>query len=149
MEPFLAPGSGEETALAAMLARMGSGEEPHGLMVVELVEGQRAGGLELSLVSSHSGICQVRRLMISPEWRRRGIASEAVRLACLQAFEEHGRHRVQAEVYGDNVTSRRVFERVGFTLEGLRRQAYWRREQWLDGILYGLLAGELESRIPT
>lgn len=27
----------------------------------------------------------------------------------------------------------------------LRRAAYWRRDQWLDGVLYGLLAEELRE----
>jgi RimJ/RimL family protein N-acetyltransferase len=81
--------------------------------------------------------------MVSPERRRAGVASEAVRLACRHALVDRGMHRVQAEVYGDNVAAQRLFERVGFVHEGTRRSAYWRRERWLDGVLYGLLAEEL------
>lgn len=145
VEPFLAPGSGDETALVAVLERMQSGDEPHGLMIIESAAGQRLGALELTLVSRHSNLCQLRRLMVSPEARGRGVGLEALRLACRQAIEEHGRHRVQAEVYSDNGASTRLFERAGFTREGVRRRAYWRRGQWLDGILFGLLADELVS----
>ncbi len=143
VEPFLAPGSGDQAALVAVLERMRTGEEAQGLMVIESRAGQFLGALELSLVSRHSKLCQVRRLMVSPEARGRGVGSEALRLACRQAFQEHGRHRVQAEVYGDNDKSVRLFERVGFVQEGVRRRAYWRRGRWLDGILFGLLADEL------
>lgn len=143
VEPFLAPGSGEDEALGLVLQRMASGEEPHGLLVVESPAGRPVGALELALVSRQSRICAVRRLMVEPGSRGRGIGSTAVWLACKQAFEAHGHHRVQAEVYGDNLASQRLFERLGFTREGVRRNAYWRRDQWLDGIIFGLLAGEL------
>jgi RimJ/RimL family protein N-acetyltransferase len=81
--------------------------------------------------------------MIVPRRRGAGIGSQAVRLACGLAFAQGGMHRVQAEVYSDNLASQRLFERVGFTREGVRRRAYWRRDRWLDGVMYGLLDDEL------
>ena len=33
----------------------------------------------------------------------------------------------------------------GFTREGVRRKAYWRNDEWVDGVLYGLLAEEAEE----
>ena len=147
VEPFLAPGAGEDDALGLVLDRMTSGEEPHGLIVVESPTGRPVGALELALISRHSRICAVRRLMVDPASRGRGVGSTAVWLVCRQAFEDHGHHRVQAEVYGDNLASQRLFERLGFIREGVRRSAYWRRDQWLDGIIFGLLAGELVAPV--
>ncbi len=138
VEPYLVPGSGEPERLRALVE-----EEPLGLFVILLPAGEPAGALALELVSHNSRICQLTRLMVDPGLRGRGVATDAVRLASRQAVVDHGFHRVQAEVYGDNVPSQSVFERAGFTREGTRRRAYWRREQWLDGVLYGLLAEEL------
>jgi RimJ/RimL family protein N-acetyltransferase len=59
------------------------------------------------------------------------------------ALVDCGLHRIEAQVYGDNVAGQRLFERAGFRREGIRRRAYWRRAQWLDGVLFGLLAEEL------
>lgn len=145
VEPFLAPGSGDEAGLSTVLERMRTGEEPQGLMIIESPAGQPLGALELTLVSRHSELCQLRRLMVMPQARGRGVGFDALSLACREAFQDHGRHRVQAEVYGDNGGSVRLFERVGFSREGVRRRAYRRRGQWLDGILFGLLADELET----
>jgi len=39
-------------------------------------------------------------------------------------------------------------ERVGFVREGVRRKAYWRNEQWVDGVLYGLVAEDLADESP-
>ena len=81
--------------------------------------------------------------MLRPDARGAGLASAAVRLAAQAALVDHGLHRIEAQVYADNVAGQRLFERVGFTREGIRRRAYWRRARWLDGVLYGLLAEEL------
>lgn len=110
--------------------------------MIEASGGAPVGALELLLVSRRSRIGELSRMMVSPGSRRGGIAAGAVMLACRIAFEDHGMHRVQAEVYGDNVPGQRLFERAGFTREGVRREAYWRRERWLNGILFGLLAEE-------
>jgi RimJ/RimL family protein N-acetyltransferase len=83
--------------------------------------------------------------MVDPAVRRAGIGGRAVALACRRALLDHGFHRVQAETYGDNLAGQRLFERVGFVREGVRRRAYWRRDEWLDGVLFGILAEELRE----
>ena len=36
-------------------------------------------------------------------------------------------------------------ERAGFTREGVRRRAYWRDDEWVDGVLYGLVSEDLDA----
>ena len=103
-------------------------------MVESAGEGM-VGALGLRVVTPRSRICNVTRLMVDPSLRRRGIGRAAVRAACRLALVEHAYHRLQAETYGDNLAGQRLFEAAGFTREGVRRMAYWRREQWLDGVL--------------
>jgi RimJ/RimL family protein N-acetyltransferase len=143
VEPFLVPGSGSLEQLEALLRQAEADGDPAGLFVIQTPAGEPLGGLALELVSRHSRICQLRRLMVAPAARGSGVATAAVRLACRRALIEHGFHRVQTETYGDNLPARRLFERVGFVLEGVRRRAYWRRDEWLDGVLYGILAEEV------
>jgi RimJ/RimL family protein N-acetyltransferase len=139
VEPFLMPGAGDLEALRALLER-----GPLGLFVIE-AGGEPTGAVALDVVGQRSRLCQLSRLMVDPRRRGLGIASRAVHLAARLALVEIGLHRVQTEVYGDNVISQRLFDRVGFTREGVRRQAYWRRGRWLDGVIYGLLADELRG----
>jgi RimJ/RimL family protein N-acetyltransferase len=146
VEPFLMPGAGDPEDLHALITRDGAEEGFLGLLVIESSRGARVGGLALQVRFQRSRMCELSRLMVSPEWRRAGVASGAVRLACRRALIDRGMHRVQAEVYGDNIAAQRLFERVGFVREGTRRSAYWRGERWLDGVLYGLLAEELTPR---
>ena len=49
------------------------------------------------------------------------------------------------EIYGFNERAMRHAERAGFTREGVRRKAYWRDDEWVDGVLYGLVAEDLDA----
>jgi L-phenylalanine/L-methionine N-acetyltransferase len=143
-EPYLAPGAGEIERLEAILTQAELDGPPSGLFVIERRAAARLGGLALAVYSPRSRICNLTTLMVTPAARRSGVASHAVRLACRHALVDHGFHRLQAETYGDNLAGQRLFESLGFVREGVRRKAYWRRERWLDGIIFGILADELD-----
>jgi RimJ/RimL family protein N-acetyltransferase len=148
VEPFLAFGAADEDRLRSLIAAPGPGPGSGGLLVVESEAGETLGAIGLTVVNPRSRICDVSRVMVAPDRRRSGVAATAIWLACRHALVDHEMHRVQAECYGDNAAAHRLFERVGFTREGTRRRAYWRRGGWLDGILFGLLAEELSPEAP-
>ena len=102
-------------------------------------DGALAGALRWAYVNRRSRIVTIRTLMVSPAARGRGLATAAVRELVERLFGR-GIHRVEAETLGYNAAGRRVFERAGFTREGVRRAAYDRRGAWQDGILYGRVA---------
>lgn len=143
VEPFLAFAAADEDRLRAVMSAPGPAPGSGGMLMIEAADGEALGGLGLTVVNKRSRICEISRVMVRPDRRRSGIALEAIRLACLHALHDHDMHRVQAECYGDNPAAHRLFERAGFTREGTRRHAYWRRGDWLDGVLFGLLADEL------
>jgi RimJ/RimL family protein N-acetyltransferase len=144
VSPFLAVGSGQKDVLRGLLSDAAPDRGPHGLFVIRSPEEEPVGGLALNVVNRRSRICELSRLMICPDKRRSGIASGAVTLACRNALIDNSFHRIQLEVYGDNFAAQRLFERVGFVREGTRRRAYWRRERWLDGVQFGMLADEFK-----
>ncbi|MET8566697.1 GNAT family protein [Streptomyces sp. NPDC004783] len=82
------------------------------------------------------------RTLIGPRGRGRGIGTEATRLIVGHGFEQLGLHRVQLEVYGDNHRARRVYEKAGFVVEGVRREAEWRDGVWVDEVLMAVLDHE-------
>ncbi len=117
--------------------------ERGGVMVVEL-EGERAGAMAWELANRRSGIVHVSGLAVHPNFRGRRLADEAARLFQRYLIHERGFHRIELEVYGFNERAQRHAERSGFVREGVKRQAYRRDDGWVDGVLYGLVAEDLE-----
>ncbi len=58
-----------------------------------------------------------------PDARNKGFGSEATRLLVRHGFEAVGLNRIELEVYAFNPRAMRVYEKIGFRLEGTRRQA--------------------------
>ena len=61
-------------------------------------------------------------------------------------LEELGFHRLELEIYAFNERACAHAERSGFVREGRKRRAYLKDGEWVDSILYALLADELGSQ---
>lgn len=72
----------------------------------------------------------------------RGVAREAERQACIEAFRVHGAHRVHAEIPATNVAAQKVVTSLGFQREGVMRKAIRRGSEAVDNQVWGLLPDE-------
>ena len=144
VEPFMAAVSARDAeALAEEVARSEREPEYYGRFVIE-VDGERAGVMAFEVASRRSRIADLRGLMLAPEVRGRGIADAAARMLVQHLLFDLDYHRVQLECYGFNERAIRHAERVGFVKEGVKRRAYWRHGEWVDGVLFGLVREDLE-----
>jgi RimJ/RimL family protein N-acetyltransferase len=143
VEPFLAAvrATGEDEILEE-IARSEEEPEAFGVFVIE-VEGERAGTMRFDRANRRSRIANLGGLAVHPDFRGGKVADTAARLFQRHLFDDLGFHRVQLEIYGFNVRAMRHAERSGFVREGVRRKAYWRNDEWVDGVLYGLVAEDL------
>jgi RimJ/RimL family protein N-acetyltransferase len=143
VEPFLAAvGAKTPGEIQADVERGESEPDAFGVYVIE-VDGQRAGTMRFERSNRRSRIASLGGLAVHPDFRGHGVADEAARGFQRHLLEELGFHRLQLEVYGFNERAMRHAERVGFVREGVRRKAYWRNDEWVDGVLYGLVAEDL------
>jgi RimJ/RimL family protein N-acetyltransferase len=69
--------------------------------------------------------------------------TDAARLVCRFAFEVLGLQRVEWWARVGNEGSRRVAEKLGFTMEGTCRARLLHRGERVDGWVGGLLPGDL------
>lgn len=69
----------------------------------------------------------------------RGVAREAERQACVQAFTEHAAHRIHAEIPATNKAAQKVVTHLGFRREGVMRRAIRRGADAIDNEVWGLL----------
>ena len=92
-----------------------------------------------------SRIAHLGGLAVHPDFRGRRLADEAARLLQRHLIDELGFHRLELEIYGFNERASAHAERAGFVREGVKRKAYRRGDGWVDGVLYGLVAEDLDE----
>ena len=145
VEPFLAAvrAKGQDEILDE-IERSLADPDAFGVFVIE-VDGQPAGTMRFERANRRSRIADLGGLAVHPDFRGRRIADEAARIFQRHLIEDLGYHRLQMEVYGFNERAQAHAERAGFTHEGVRRKAYWRNDEWVDGVLFGLVAEDLAS----
>jgi ribosomal-protein-serine acetyltransferase len=109
------------------------------------------GGRLLGVTSLHR-IDWVRRCAGIGYWIRRervghGFATEAVDAVLSHAFGSLLIHRVEALIALANKPSQRVVEKLGFTREGVAREAEFIDGRFLDHLQYSLLDGDARTSL--
>jgi len=148
VEPFLAASRPRDRGgvLEEVRASEATPKEA-GIFVIEVPHGGgwwRAGMMEFSLANRRSRIAQLGGLAIHPDFRGRRLSDEAARLFQRHLIFDLDFHRLQLECYGFNDRAIRHAERSGFVREGVKRKAYQRHGEWVDGVLFGLVREDLE-----
>lgn len=144
VEPFMsARRPRDRDALLEEIERSRAEPQAFGRFVIE-VDGERAGVMGFRVENERSRIAHLGGLALHPDFRGRKIADEAARQLQRHLLLELGYHRLQLEVYGFNERAMRHAERAGFVREGVRRKAYRRHGEWVDGVLYGLIREDLD-----
>jgi RimJ/RimL family protein N-acetyltransferase len=145
VRPWLAAaGRYDADEIRREIERFDAEPDAGGLLVIEL-DGERAGAMAWERVNERSRIAHLGGLAIHPDFRGRRLADEAARLLQRHLVHELGFHRLQLEVYGFNERAQRHAERAGFVREGVKRKAYLRDGEWVDGVLYGLIEDDLNE----
>lgn len=139
VEPFLSViRATDDEELSTEVERSDAEPDAFGvLMIVNQVD--TVGVVYFERVNRRSRIVRVGGLAIDPAVGGRGIGLAAVSTLTELLLGELGFHRIEAETYGYNTRAQALFERAGFTREGVRRKAYWRNDEWVDGVCFGLV----------
>lgn len=78
----------------------------------------------------------------------KGIGTEAAYAVLRFAFEELNLHRVSVRVLEFNVRAIRLYEKLGFRLEGKERETAFVDGKWCDDLIMGVLAHEFAALLP-
>jgi len=147
VEPFLAARRARDhEAIAAEVERSLAEPQDFGRFVIEVADGdgwRLAGSMEFHVENRRSRIARLGGLAIHPDFRGRRLADEAALRFDRHLLDDLDYHRLELEIYGFNDRAMRHAERIGFVREGVRRKAYWRHGEWVDGVQYGLRREEL------
>jgi len=147
VRPYLAGGARyDRGALREEIERLERERSAGAILLVE-VGGEPAAAMKWRLENERHRIAHLGALAVHPAFRGRHLADEAARLLQRHLIVELGFHRLQLEVYGFNERAMRHAERSGFVREGVKRKAYLRDGEWVDGVMYALVEEDLPQKL--
>jgi|EndMetStandDraft_9_1072997.scaffolds.fasta_scaffold72347_1 RimJ/RimL family protein N-acetyltransferase len=110
------------------------------------IAGELIGEVILNDLEWPNKSASMRIAIWAPSQRSKGYGGEAAALLVQYGFETLGLNRIELEVYSFNPQARHVYEKLGFKLEGTRREALiWDGEK-VDSHIMGLLRSDYVSR---
>lgn len=81
--------------------------------------------------------------------RSKGIGTDTVMAIMRYAFDELGLHRLDGAWFDFNTASIRLYNKCGWRKEGVRRECIYKRGQWRDLTLVGILESDYRELINT
>jgi len=137
---FSGPFASFEEYLAWLEPRPAS-EDPLFFAFVDKGRAQAVGTGAYLRIDTGNGVVEVGRLAFSPPMQRSPVATEAMYLMMKNAFEL-GYRRYEWKCDSLNAASRRAAERLGFTFEGIFRQAIVYKGRNRDTAWYSIVDKE-------
>ena len=111
-------------------------------VIVRNADGLVLGEVVLFDLDADHDAMEFRIALVGPEQFDRGYGTEATLLVRDFAFGPLGLRRLTLEVAASNARARRVYERAGFVVEGVRRQVRLVDGLWDDVVDMALLASD-------
>ena len=108
------------------------------------LDGELAGVIGLNYIVQAFRCTEI-GYWLGAEFEGRGVMTKVCRHLCSYLFTELNLNRIEIRCAETNVKSRKIPERLGFTLEGKLRQMGYTREGLVDYLVYGLLKNEWQG----
>lgn len=83
----------------------------------------------------------------SKERRTKGIGTDTVMAIMRYAFDELGLHRLDGSWFDTNVASKGLYKKCGWVEEGVKREYIYKKGQFRDLTVVGILASEYYSLV--
>jgi ribosomal-protein-serine acetyltransferase len=142
LRPWLPWADQDEPTTAAFVHRaIAAAARREGLHLAIVANGSIAGVCGFHAISWAHGSASV-GYWIAEAAQGRGTVTRAVRALVDHAFTDLGLHRVELRTAPDNLRSRAVATRVGFTQEGTLREGERFGDRFADSVVYSVLAPE-------
>jgi len=110
-------------------------------VVMDIETDEPVGQVHAGKIDRDNHNCMIGFEILS-RFQRRGYGTDSVETLLDYLFFDMGMNRVGAEVYEYNTASRKVLEKLGFSLEGKLSKWLFREGRYWDKLLFGILGSE-------
>lgn len=86
-------------------------------------------------------------LYIDPKWQGKGFAESALKTMIAHGFHNMNLHRIWGEIFDTNIPCLKMAEKIGFVTEGKLRQSYYKKGQYIDSLIVGMLKSEFYEHL--
>ncbi len=122
------------------------GDRDNIFLAIVLKDGDRhIGNIKLGPINWIHRFADIGILIGEKDCWGKGYASEAIGAVVNYAFSELNLNKLTASMYDVNKGSLKAFQKVGFIVEGVRKQYFYYRGSYVDAVLLGLLKSEQKS----
>ena len=132
----------QEADYRAYAETIAKSTDPRHYAVIDLQTGKAVGTLSLMRIDVNNGVIEVGNVMFSPLLQQTPISTEAQFLLMAYAFDELGYRRYEWKCDALNAPSRTTADRLGFTFEGVFRQAVVYKGRSRDTAWFSILDSE-------
>ncbi len=113
------------------------------LMVIKKADEEPVGVISTMNFNALNRSTEI-NVLIDPEKRRKGLGRDALKIFSKYLFMQRGLNRIYAQVAGFNTPGAKLFNSVGFKIDGKLRQNHFYKGEFHDTIVYSLLRFELD-----
>lgn len=107
-------------------------------------EGKRIGVFKINNIDWMNRVCSIGHDIFS-EHRGKGLGYKIVEAGVDFCFEILNMNRLDAEVLKNNVVSQKTLLKGGFEIEGCRKQAVFKCNQYIDSLFCGVIRSDWEA----
>jgi RimJ/RimL family protein N-acetyltransferase len=137
---------GDEPAFRAFAEKTMTGDDPLFFAIIDKASGTALGSASFMRITPAHGVIEVGTITFSPRLKRTRVATEAMYLMAIRAFDDLGYRRYEWKCDNANEPSKRAAKRLGFTFEGVFRQHMMIAGKNRDTAWFAMLDSEWPER---
>ncbi|HPE70107.1 MAG TPA: GNAT family N-acetyltransferase [Thermotogota bacterium] len=118
---------------------------PNNLEFIIEYRGEKAGQIRLTHVSFRHSRGEF-GIVLSPAFQGKGIATQATRMFLEFVFSTFPIRKITLELFEDNAPARKLYEKMGFELEGVFKDEYLKNQRWCSVLRMALFKEKWEKR---
>ncbi len=138
-----------EPAFKREFQETGFWQKTEGMLVIVNDQNDILGHVEFFQTVAYLDELELSYQIYKTEHRRRGVATEAVKLMTGYLFDRMKYNRIRLIIHPDNLASKRVAEKNGYRAEGIARGVGFNRGRNHDVEVYALLREEHYRTLPS